>query len=176
LEVLDLALLVFDEEGVVSQEEAASRKLRFVAATFSHPAKLDAECFAPGEGCAGYTFERGSYLLYHPRRDEIGYYIQRGERGGSNGLESQEFLVTMPWFYPNTPEKTSRVAVGVIALGSQTVDSALAGWFGLPEPEQRLKVGYMGYIQGLITEIANGILMSESAYESHPSVLGSEGE
>ena len=148
-ETFSLALLVFDD---------ATCKLRFVAATFSDPDRLEFETFAPGEGCAGYAFEKCRYLLYHPDRDEIGYYLRPAERHGSTSLEPQEFLITMPWVYPSGVSETSAIIVGVIAVGSQAVDSSLAFLFDLPEDKQRSVVGN---IQGLITELANDILESE---------------
>jgi len=145
-ETLDLSLMVFDED---------CQKLRFVAATFGDIAELVEQTFVSGEGCGGFAFEKVRPMLYHPRRDEVGYYILPEELG-ARVLDPQECLLSLPWLYPSEEALAddTKVTVGV-NVGSQAMDSGLVELFDLPE---EVRSNTILRLRELTTEFANDIL------------------
>lgn len=156
---LDVSLMVFDE---------LTKRLRFVCANFGEVTELVNETFVSGEGCAGFAFEKARYVLYHPARDTVGYYIRPEERraeGQLSALPAQDCLVSLPWIHP------SGIVVGVVNVGSQWADSVLLQLFDLRATEQQRA---METLQALTNLAANGIL--EMVVQEHGASLGSEGK
>jgi predicted MPP superfamily phosphohydrolase len=127
-EQLDISLLVFDD---------AKSALRFVASNRKPIAELFEETFMPGEGCAGYSFERNRVLFYdHAIAGSRYWYITpeevSKERNASTSLFEQNVLLSIPW-----ADEHTGVVMGVICIGSGSKYSRLLHIFDLSSGEQQ---------------------------------------
>lgn len=135
-EKLTISLAVFDDEKSV---------LRFVATNDGSISDLFDEAFVPGEGCAGFSFEKGKVLFYDRERDQIGYYIAPEEAarqsGKSTKLQAHRVLITVPWIdRQGIPDGLPGIPVGVLSIGSSSDFSRLLNVFDLSEEEQEREV------------------------------------
>jgi len=127
-ENLDISLLVFDDEHSV---------LRFVVTNTGPITDLFQETFVPGEGCAGFSFEKNSVVFYDRAVSaNTWHYITPDEitkeRRGSTALIQHEVLITIPWIDDETG-----ITVGVIAIGSMSKCSRLLHIFDIQEVQQK---------------------------------------
>jgi 3',5'-cyclic AMP phosphodiesterase CpdA len=121
-----------------------ARRLRFVATTIAGLPRLFPEAMFPGEGCAGFAFEKRRVVFYNGISDELGYYISPDElaRDRANkaadgrstcGLRAEQVIFAIPLV-----DSVSGLSVGVISIGSQSPASRLLRFFGLsPEDQAR---------------------------------------
>lgn len=126
-EKLDISLLVFDDEQSV---------LRFVATNTGSITNLFQETFVPGEGCAGFSFEKNSVVFYDRAVSaNTWHYITPDEiskeRRGPTALIQHEVLITIPWIDDETG-----ITLGVIAIGSMSRCSRLLNIFDIQEGQQ----------------------------------------
>lgn len=117
-EELNISAMVF------RQEES---KLYTVCANYGQIGEMLKEPFEPGEGCAGFVFEKIRPVLYHAARDTTGHYIDPGERPECGaGMIKAEVLFCVPWVQDG-------IVVGVVNVISQKKNSGLLRLFDLPE-------------------------------------------
>jgi hypothetical protein len=110
------------------------------------------EAFIPGEGCAGFAFEKVRPVLYHQATDTIGYYIssqERMETEGTTGLHDKKCLLSLPWIHD------SGIVAGAATIAALQEDSILLSLFDLPAKEQQEKIAVLHALTGLAL---NGIL------------------
>jgi len=114
-ESLDISLAIFDDKASV---------LRFVVSNFCRITELFDETLMPGEGCAGFSFEKGRVAFYSRARDSQGYYIDHDEveqaLGRRSPLLKPQVLVSIPWLVPGHD-----VPMGVITISSNSATSRL---------------------------------------------------
>lgn len=126
-EEFGVSVMVFDEHV---------RRLKFVGTT--GPTKRTAEFFS-GESCAGFAFEKARYILYHPDRDPIGYFIKPEEWHDQEVLGSPIVLACFPWIYgPQDGEK--KLVAGVVNLSSMVQTTKLLSLFDASASEQAAKM------------------------------------
>jgi hypothetical protein len=129
-EKLDINVMVFDE---------ASRRLRFVCSN-SDPQKLPSGSFYAGEGCAGFAFEKARYLLYHPARDPLGFFIHRHEwPSEAEQVPELAALASFPWIH-NPEDDERRLVIGVINVSSTRSTTRLLGIFDATEEQKAHKM------------------------------------
>jgi hypothetical protein len=160
-ESLELSLAVYD---------SGTKKLRLVCANNGEPRRIQARTFAPGEGCAGFAFEKARVVLYHPRRDSVGYFISSQEwdagkdvaAAGDSAARNERVLLCIPWV---TPEN---IMLGVVSLGSRRPDTQLARLFDEPPADLDNHLKSLALLTGMV---AGAIL--EEARMWHVTNLGS---
>jgi Calcineurin-like phosphoesterase len=131
-EKMDMTLFVFDDFG---DEQSALR----CVATNADPRSMSTlfqEFFLPGEGCAGFSFEKNCVVFYDRAVSaNTWHYITPEElqksRGKATGLMQHEVLITVPWI------DLSGTTVGVLGVGSATKCSRLLRIFDMVESEQK---------------------------------------
>jgi hypothetical protein len=136
-EELDVSLMIFDHQDNL---------LKFVCETPGEIARLMEESFIPGEGCAGFAFEKVRPVLYHPATDTIGYYISRQERmevEGATELTDKECLLSLPWI------DESGIVVGAVTIGAPKKGSVLLKLFDMPARRQEETIGLLQALTGL---------------------------
>ena len=137
VETLDVSLMIFDDD---------ENLLRFVCEAPGDIARLVEEALIPGEGCAGFAFEKIRPALYHPARDTVGYYISRQERmevEGTTGLTDKQCLLSLPWI------EGSGIVVGAVTIGALRKDSVLLSLFDVPAEQQEKTIGILQALTGL---------------------------
>lgn len=151
-ETVDVAAMVFSNEDA---------KLYTVCATYGQIPQLFAATFSAGEGCAGFVFEKVRPLLYHPARDDIGYFIRPGERAeNESGLLQPSVMLCFPWI-------EAGIVVGVINISTMKPDTDLLRLFDLnaeADKENQLMQGLAGMAaHNLFTMVAEGNYASHVA-------------
>jgi 3',5'-cyclic AMP phosphodiesterase CpdA len=125
-ESLDISLAIFDEQASV---------LRFVVANFCPINQLFDETLMPGEGCAGFSFEKSRVIFYSRARDSQGYYIDHDEveqaLGRRSFLLKPEVLISIPWLVPGHD-----IPMGVITISSNSPTSRLVRVLDLSSQNQ----------------------------------------
>jgi len=141
-EVLDVSLFVMDDrEGV----------LRLVAKSEPEHPEAYAATLYPGEGCAGFSFEKQRVLFYDAERDALGYYLRpeelRDAKGaGPDALMPQNLLITIPCVYEGVP-------VGVVSIGSQSGYSRLLPIFEKDGPGQEQEAAFLYGLTRLLGQL-----------------------
>lgn len=140
-EILDISLSITEDDTGL---------LRFVAASTPLP-ELYAETLYPGEGCAGFCFEKGRVLFYNRSLDDIGYFISgdelRRERGRT-ALRDYETLIAVPWI-----DRESGLSVGVISIGSTSTSSRFLPIFDMPSRAQEGEASRLLELTGAFAEL-----------------------
>lgn len=137
-EALRVNVMVFDE---------ASNRLRFVCAN-TEPDELPLGEFFAGEGCAGFVFEKGRCLLYHPKRDPLGYFIHQREWAKPEDIEEPVVLASFPWIHK--PQDVQRPYVlGVVNVSSAVPNSKLLQLFDLTPDLQKT------FVENVLQELVN---------------------
>jgi hypothetical protein len=107
-----VTVMVYDE---------GTRLLKPVCANF---APLSEAAFFPGEGCAGFVFEKTRSVLYHAKRDQVGYFIHQEEWPTGEEIGEPVVLASFPWIYGE-----DRWALGVINFTSKSKTTKLLRLF-----------------------------------------------
>jgi hypothetical protein len=114
-------------------------------------AELLDETMLPGEGCAGFSFEKQKPLLYDGERDEVGYYVTPQEmeqdRGTPTTLQPHTVLFTVPWV------AVGDVAVGVVSIGSSCRFSRLLRVFDLDDDKQKAEMDRLVDLTGSLGDL-----------------------
>ncbi|HXP70778.1 MAG TPA: metallophosphoesterase [Candidatus Dormibacteraeota bacterium] len=123
-ETFKVTLMVFEKN---------SRRLKFVATNMGDLPTAD---FYSGEGCAGYAFEKASSIMYHPERDDIGYFIHPGESGDEGRMEEPVVLLSIPWVHDSQDQQ--QIVVGVVNISTKLRTTKLLGIFDARDREDKL--------------------------------------
>ena len=119
-EQFDISVMVFDE---------SAQRLKFICSNMAGPAPGD---LWAGEGCAGFAFEKARAILYHPKRDSLGYFIHRDEWIGGGQMQEPEVLACFPWIH-SLPGDPRGLVVGVVNLNSFNQQTKLLKLFDNPD-------------------------------------------
>jgi hypothetical protein len=131
-QILNRALAVSGKEDLrmnVMIFDDASQRLKFVCVN-ADPSELPEYDFISGEGCAGFAFEKVRYLLYHPARDPLGYFIHKNEGHIPANAGEPVAMASFPWIY-------KRLAVGVVNLSSSARTTKLLKVFDMQTDQQQ---------------------------------------
>lgn len=152
-EQLSISLCVLDDR------DPKCAALRFVATNVGAIGDLLDETLVPGEGCAGFSFEKQKTLLYDKDRDEVGYYISPEEmaedRGEPTTLKPHTFLFTVPWVAAGS------VPVGVLSIGSTCRFSRLLQVFDLDDESQKREMDRLVDLTGSFGELVLNAVKKE---------------
>lgn len=142
LEDFRLSMMVLDDQD---QDQASA--LRFVC---SYPEEAIKGEFYPGEGCAGFAFEKGRHILYHQKRDKIGMFIHRYEQRGDAQGEEPVMLASFPCLYPSG--KGGRpIVIAVMNISSLVPATKLLRLF---DADERQSAGVIRQIQAVVNYAA----------------------
>jgi 3',5'-cyclic AMP phosphodiesterase CpdA len=123
-EEFDISLMVFDEH---------CQRLKFVG---TNTGDLPVGDFHSGEGCAGYAFEKASSIMYHPKRDDIGYFIHSAERTDDGQREEPVVLLSIPWIHASKDQQ--EIVVGVVNISTLYKTTKLLAIFDAPDKGDKL--------------------------------------
>jgi 3',5'-cyclic AMP phosphodiesterase CpdA len=130
-EQIDVSLSVFDD---------LKSELRFVYTSNGKIKDYFKESFTPGEGCAGFSFEKDRVLFYDKGSSNVKYYISPTElnenREVACGLDDYSILITIPLLIGG-------ILSGVLCIGSAKDASDLLSIFDKSNDDKAQEALYL---------------------------------